>query len=1037
MLKEKTVALLKVHPEELGMVTLMAFLFLCVQAGQGIGENAAFALFLSRVNVERLPYMYMGLGGVVFIASLAYSAGLTKFQNAKVVIALLIGAAVLFFVEWLGIFFSGNSALYPVLWLTTYGMSVILGTLLWTVAGEVCDARQAKRLFPLFTSMGILGSVFGNSITGIIAKLVGTESLVFVYAILLAAGFFLTREITKKFFKEEESVDVKFSLLDDIRAGYNLVIASRLFRLVAISSILYSLLYFTVDFPFSEIVSTRFANDAAGLAGFKGTFTSITTVVTFLVSLLLANRVYARLGIVNSILLMPLTYVVGFIVFFISFHFEVAVGARFLQLVVLSGLMGTAWNALFNVAPPERRGQILAFNNGVPAQIGVVLSGVMIILSKQVLRTQDILLLGAFFALISVYLTIKMKPAYGDALLDALRAGRAEVFSDDDEAFEGYRDDPAALQTIIKGLRDPKPLTRRLAAEILARTGNHAAVPDLIERLSDDDASVRAAATQALADLNAREAFGDLILGLDDPDDTVRERTLASLSRLEVASSPALLRMLERLLGDPNVSIRARAVAVLIYLGEGKHAQDLLTKLLRAEDINSKRAALSAMREISSNIKSTILFKIEPIMHVMKDESPVVRREAVQFAALLNDEAVYGVIANCLMDRDVGVRKAASESLKQAWPKSRSVVVPMLENASGVVVSAALDAIPAGDDEILLPLRGYIQREVSSLRRYRAMIDSIPRKGRATFMLLEALRHRELGCEERLMKAVGLFGNPHALDLIRKSLNAGDASTRAAALEALETLGDKRITREVLPILDRGGVFSADDEDKMSTEHVVEVLLAQDDPWVRALGTYVISELKMKSFTSALHKLYSDPSPLVKDSARNAIAKMDGAVTMKKIKNLKTLKTLSALDRILLLREVPIFSHLDPVDLEHIADIAEEQLFSDQSLICREGEPGKTMFIIVTGTVDVLKKSGSSETALATRSVGEFVGEMAILESAPRSATLKAHGDVRVLVIDGDAFNTILHDRPEVAVSVLRHMSTRVRELNEKVGMAG
>ncbi len=69
---------------------------------------------------------------------------------------------------------------------------------------------------------------------------------------------------------------------------------------------------------------------------------------------------------------------------------------------------------------------------------------------------------------------------------------------------------------------------------------------------------------------------------------------------------------------------------------------------------------------------------------------------------------------------------------------------------------------------------------------------------------------------------------------------------------------------------------------------------------------------------------------------------------------------------------------------------------------------------------------------------GEFVGEMAILESAPRSATLKAHGDVRVLIIDGDAFNTILHDRPEVAVSVLRHMSTRVRELNEKVGsMAG
>ena len=86
--------------------------------------------------------------------------------------------------------------------------------------------------------------------------------------------------------------------------------------------------------------------------------------------------------------------------------------------------------------------------------------------------------------------------------------------------------------------------------------------------------------------------------------------------------------------------------------------------------------------------------------------------------------------------------------------------------------------------------------------------------------------------------------------------------------------------------------------------------------------------------------------------------------------------------------------------------------------------------------MDVIKKNGNEEIVLATRNDGEFVGEMAILESAPRSATLKAHGDVRVLVINGDAFNSILFDRPEVAVAVLRKMSTRVRELNAKIAAA-
>jgi len=273
------------------------------------------------------------------------------------------------------------------------------------------------------------------------------------------------------------------------------------------------------------------------------------------------------------------------------------------------------------------------------------------------------------------------------------------------------------------------------------------------------------------------------------------------------------------------------------------------------------------------------------------------------------------------------------------------------------------------------------------------------------------------------------------LELVRKSLNAGDTGTRAAALETLETVGDKRITTEVLPILDRGGVFSAGNDQRMDVANVVDIFLKDEDPWLRALATYVAAEFQLSIFVPVLRKLLSDPLPLVKDAARNAIARMDGTVIMKRTKNLSTLRTLSTLDRILLLREIPMFSKLSPEDLEKIAEIAQEQLYSSSSLICREGDPGSTLFIIVHGEVDVIKLLGKKQNILATRRDGEFVGEMAILESAPRSATLKARGDVRVLTIEGDAFNTILLDRPEVAVSVLRHMSSRVRELNNKVGV--
>ena len=86
--------------------------------------------------------------------------------------------------------------------------------------------------------------------------------------------------------------------------------------------------------------------------------------------------------------------------------------------------------------------------------------------------------------------------------------------------------------------------------------------------------------------------------------------------------------------------------------------------------------------------------------------------------------------------------------------------------------------------------------------------------------------------------------------------------------------------------------------------------------------------------------------------------------------------------------------------------------------------------------MEVIKKFGDTERVLATHGTGEYVGEMAILESAPRSASLKANGDARVLGIEGNAFKAILLDRPEVAIAVLRNMSSRLRELNARVATA-
>src|SRR3990170_3237593 len=183
-MKTRLASFFQVRPGEGKRVALVSALFALVEVGRGLGGNAADALFFLRFGVEFLPYMFMLLGATNFIVSLSYAAGLGRFDKRRYFVALLVALAIVLLVERAAILLN-LPGLYPVLWITVNIISSVLGILTWNVAGEVCDARQAKRLFSLFVSAGILGGVVGNFITGPIAKALGTENLLLLYVVLL------------------------------------------------------------------------------------------------------------------------------------------------------------------------------------------------------------------------------------------------------------------------------------------------------------------------------------------------------------------------------------------------------------------------------------------------------------------------------------------------------------------------------------------------------------------------------------------------------------------------------------------------------------------------------------------------------------------------------------------------------------------------------------------------------------------------------------------------------------------------------------
>jgi CRP/FNR family cyclic AMP-dependent transcriptional regulator len=109
------------------------------------------------------------------------------------------------------------------------------------------------------------------------------------------------------------------------------------------------------------------------------------------------------------------------------------------------------------------------------------------------------------------------------------------------------------------------------------------------------------------------------------------------------------------------------------------------------------------------------------------------------------------------------------------------------------------------------------------------------------------------------------------------------------------------------------------------------------------------------------------------------------------------------------------------------------KVYRDGEIIVRQGDRGDHMYIIQTGQAEVLQEKEGQEVRLAVLSEGDIFGEMALFEQEVRSATVRALGDVRVLIVDKINFLHQVQADPSLAFLILQKMSHRIRELDAEL----
>ena len=103
------------------------------------------------------------------------------------------------------------------------------------------------------------------------------------------------------------------------------------------------------------------------------------------------------------------------------------------------------------------------------------------------------------------------------------------------------------------------------------------------------------------------------------------------------------------------------------------------------------------------------------------------------------------------------------------------------------------------------------------------------------------------------------------------------------------------------------------------------------------------------------------------------------------------------------------------------------------TMLFQEGDLGAEMFIIQAGKVKISKRIRGVEKTLATLDKGEFLGEMAILNDKPRSASAETVEDCEMLVIDRKTFEALIRGNAEIAVRFIKRLADRLREANEQM----
>jgi len=414
----------------------------------------------------------------------------------------------------------------------------------------------------------------------------------------------------------------------------------------------------------------------------------------------------------------------------------------------------------------------------------------------------------------------------------------------------------------------------------------------------------------------------------------------------------------------------------------------------------------------------------ERIISQLEHPHPGVREAAVDYLGEFGLSEGFAALLEILGDPDPDVAQAASRSLSRlAQEQGRETLLLRLQSSPLKEWKVLLTTFVEIDDHRLTqPLKDSCHQRLVEANRRLVAIERLQTEGEipALQLLIDQLKGQNLMVQDGTVTLLGYLGDVGVVGDLLERLSETDEEARENAIELLENIADRELMGHLLPLLEKDAEVQLREAkeisgwEEVSVEAVLSHLLRNPDSWTQMAGIWIAAEMGLLSL---LEELPDELAPHVIESVAEIERKLGGTMAAEDL-------PLTTMEKITFLKGCEFFAALPLEELYHIAVSMEEESVKAGTTVIEEGTLGDKMYIVVSGELEVRRKDGQRVAVLGAEQV---VGDMALLDDEPRSATVVALEEVHLLSLQRSSLERILRRYSSIAFNMMRILSQRLR----------